>query len=161
MKDISEYDYIRLVVTSPNELNMQTYNGNEQLRTAAFPGAYTSISYEGGWIQTTTESIWRDRSSFNAGNSVKEEYTTRTVFIPIHMLIMKGMNPETLTAIAICPQSSDVEVTIHSIDFVKTKPKSHIGTANMEGLVCRPTVELLDRMGRRVITKIKVCDFAE
>lgn len=40
MKDISEYDYIRLVVTSPNELNMQTYNGNEQLRTAAFPGAY-------------------------------------------------------------------------------------------------------------------------
>lgn len=48
-----------------------------------------------------------------------------------------------------------------TIDFVKTKPKSHIGTANMEGLVCRPTVELLDRMGRRVITKIKVCDFAE
>lgn len=48
-----------------------------------------------------------------------------------------------------------------AIDFVKTKPKSHIGTANMEGLVCRPTVEMLDRMGRRVITKIKVCDFAE
>lgn len=48
-----------------------------------------------------------------------------------------------------------------AIDFVKTKPKSHIGTANMEGLVCRPTVKLLDRMGRRVITKIKVCDFAE
>ena len=42
MKDISEYDYIRLVVTSPNELNMQTYNGNEQLRTAAFPGAYST-----------------------------------------------------------------------------------------------------------------------
>lgn len=40
-----------------------------------------------------------------------------------------------------------------AIDFVKTKPKSHIGTANMEGLVCRPTVELLDRMGRRVIKK--------
>lgn len=48
-----------------------------------------------------------------------------------------------------------------AIDFVKTKPKSHIGTANMEGLVCRPTVEMLDRMGRRVITKIKVCDFVE
>ena len=48
-----------------------------------------------------------------------------------------------------------------AIDFVKTKPKSHIGTANMEGLVCRPAVEMLDRMGRRVITKIKVCDFAE
>ena len=48
-----------------------------------------------------------------------------------------------------------------AIDFVKTKPKSHIGTANMEGLVCRPTIEMLDRMGRRVITKIKVCDFTE
>lgn len=48
-----------------------------------------------------------------------------------------------------------------AIDFVKTKPKSHIGTANMEGLVCRPTVEMLNRMGRRVITKIKVCDFVE
>ena len=31
------------------------------------------------------------------------------------------MNPETLSTIAICPQSSDVEVTIHSIDFVKAK----------------------------------------
>lgn len=48
-----------------------------------------------------------------------------------------------------------------AIDFVKTKPKSHIGTANMEGLVCRPVVEMLDRMGKRVITKIKVCDFVE
>ena len=48
-----------------------------------------------------------------------------------------------------------------AIDFVKTKPKSHIGTANMEGLVCRPVVEMLDRMGKRVITKIKVCDFTE
>ena len=121
MKDVSEYDYIRLVVTSPNELNMKTYNGNEQLRTAAFPGDYTSISYEGGWLQTTTESIWGNKSSVNTGNSVKEEYTTRTVFIPIHTLIMKGMNPETLSTIAICPQSSDVEVTIHSIDFVKAK----------------------------------------
>lgn len=48
-----------------------------------------------------------------------------------------------------------------AIDFVKTKPKSHIGTANMEGLVCRPIVEMLDRMGKRVITKIKVCDFVK
>ena len=48
-----------------------------------------------------------------------------------------------------------------AIDFVKTNPKSHIGTANMEGLVCRPAVEMLDRTGKRVITKIKVCDFTE
>lgn len=46
-----------------------------------------------------------------------------------------------------------------AVDYVKTKPKSTIGTANMEGLVGRPAVEMRDRMGRRVIVKIKVCDF--
>ena len=45
------------------------------------------------------------------------------------------------------------------IDYVKRKPKSTIGTADMEGLVARPEVELKDRMGRRVIVKIKVKDF--
>lgn len=47
-----------------------------------------------------------------------------------------------------------------AIDYVKTKPKSTIGTAMMEGLVCRPAVEIRDRMGRRVIVKVKVRDFA-
>ena len=46
-----------------------------------------------------------------------------------------------------------------AIDFVKTKPKSTIGTANMEGIVGRPVVEMKDRLGKRVIVKIKVCDF--
>lgn len=46
-----------------------------------------------------------------------------------------------------------------AIDFCKDKPKSHIGAANMEGLVCRPAVEMLDRMGRRVITKLKFVIF--
>lgn len=46
-----------------------------------------------------------------------------------------------------------------AVDFVKTKPKSTIGTANMEGLVGRPVVEMKDRFGKRVIVKIKVCDF--
>ena len=46
------------------------------------------------------------------------------------------------------------------IDYVKRKPKSTIGTADMEGLVARPEVELKDRTGRRVIVKIKVKDFA-
>lgn len=45
------------------------------------------------------------------------------------------------------------------IDFVKTKPKSTIGTANMEGVVARPIIELKDRRGKRIITKIKVVDF--
>lgn len=46
-----------------------------------------------------------------------------------------------------------------AVDYVKSKPKSTIGNANMEGLVCKPAVDMLDRMGRRLIVKIKVCDF--
>jgi len=45
------------------------------------------------------------------------------------------------------------------VDFVKAKPKSTMGTADMEGVVARPKIEMLDRMGRRVIVKIKVKDF--
>lgn len=46
-----------------------------------------------------------------------------------------------------------------AVDFVKGKPKSTIGTAEMEGIVCKPAVDMLDRMGRRLVVKIKVCDF--
>lgn len=46
-----------------------------------------------------------------------------------------------------------------AVDFVKRKPKSTIGTADMEGIVCKPAVDMLDRMGRRLVVKIKVCDF--
>lgn len=46
-----------------------------------------------------------------------------------------------------------------AIEYVKGKPASTIGTADMEGLVCRPKVELRDRMNRRVIVKVKVKDF--
>ena len=46
-----------------------------------------------------------------------------------------------------------------AVDFVKTKPKSTIGTADMEGLVCKPALDILDRMGKRLIVKVKVCDF--
>ena len=46
-----------------------------------------------------------------------------------------------------------------AVDFVKQKPKSTIGVADMEGLVCKPAVEMLDRMRRRVIVKVKVRNF--
>ena len=46
-----------------------------------------------------------------------------------------------------------------AVAFVKNKPKSTIGTADMEGVVGRPKVELKDRRGNRVIVKIKVRDF--
>lgn len=119
-KDMSAYDYVRVKVTSENEMNCRTYNGNDQLRSAGFPGSASSETYEGGWIHTDDE-IWEAESTFNAGKTVKAAYKTRTIFIPISMLMDKGMNPENLTAIAFCPQSSGAEVTIHSIDFVKVK----------------------------------------
>ena len=50
--------------------------------------------------------------------------------------------------------------TLHeAVDFVKQKPKSTIGVAEMEGRGCKPEVDMLDRMGRRVIVKVKVRDF--
>ena len=120
-KDMSAYDYVRVKVTSENEMNCRTYNGNDQLRSVGFPGSSSSETYEGGWTHTDDE-IWEAESTFTVGNTVKAAYKTRTVFIPISMLMVKkGMNPETLTAIAFCPQSSGAEVTIHRIDFVKVK----------------------------------------
>lgn len=47
-----------------------------------------------------------------------------------------------------------------AVNFVKTCPSSTIGTANMEGLVCKPAIDMLDRLKRRVVVKIKVIDFA-
>ncbi len=46
-----------------------------------------------------------------------------------------------------------------AVDYVKTKPKSQIGTADSEGVVGRPVQELQDRCGKRIIVKIKVKDF--
>lgn len=47
-----------------------------------------------------------------------------------------------------------------AVDFVKSHPKSTIGSADMEGLVGRPMCEMLDRRGNRIIVKVKYCDFA-
>lgn len=47
-----------------------------------------------------------------------------------------------------------------AVDFVKTSPTSIINPKHeMEGVVCRPKCELLDRMGKRIIVKVKVHDF--
>ena len=48
-----------------------------------------------------------------------------------------------------------------AVSFVKTAPNSTIGTAKMEGLVGRPSVELYEGYGKRLIVKIKTCDFKE
>lgn len=46
-----------------------------------------------------------------------------------------------------------------AIELVKAGFKSSIGKADAEGLVLRPSVPMFDRMGRRVIAKLKCRDF--
>jgi len=47
-----------------------------------------------------------------------------------------------------------------AIEYVKAAPKSIIGDCVMEGLVLRPVVEMYNRGRNRIITKVKVKDFA-
>lgn len=55
------------------------------------------------------------------------------------------------------------EIFIGSIDdavkFVKLNPRSTMGTAMLEGVVGRPYYELKDRLGNRIIVKVKCKDF--
>lgn len=46
-----------------------------------------------------------------------------------------------------------------AVEIVKAGFKSAYGNFQAEGLVLRPSVELLDRYGKRIITKIKCKDF--
>lgn len=46
-----------------------------------------------------------------------------------------------------------------AVEFVKKKPKSFIGNADLEGLVGVPFGEFKDRHGKRIMTKVKVRDF--
>ena len=50
----------------------------------------------------------------------------------------------------------------HAIDYIKAGPVSLLSNkAMMEGLVCRPVVELHDRAGKRLIVKVKYRDFKD
>lgn len=44
-------------------------------------------------------------------------------------------------------------------EFIRSMPRSMLKDDIMEGIVCRPETELLDRAGRRIIVKIKCRDF--
>lgn len=47
------------------------------------------------------------------------------------------------------------------INFIKKHPKSTIGTGYMEGIVGTPVGDFYDRLGNRIIVKIKYNDFKE
>lgn len=46
-----------------------------------------------------------------------------------------------------------------AVNFVRAHPMSTIGNAEMEGIVCKPACDLLNRNGDRIIVKIKWEDF--
>ena len=46
-----------------------------------------------------------------------------------------------------------------AVEYVRTHPMSRLRDAELEGIVCRPIVELMDRRGSRIIVKIKCRDF--
>lgn len=46
-----------------------------------------------------------------------------------------------------------------AIEFIKNKPKSILENHLMEGLILKPNVQLFNRNGERIITKVKANDF--
>ena len=94
-----------------------------------------------------------------------ESYRPDVGFILFDVMIGENyQSRENVEGIAKCFGLEVVPVVLcgniqEAVDFVKTKPQSTIGVAKMEGVVGRPCVEIKDRSGRRVIVKIKACDF--
>jgi len=46
-----------------------------------------------------------------------------------------------------------------AVEYIRKHPKSELRDFEMEGIVCRPAIELRDRQGKRIIVKIKCRDF--
>lgn len=93
------------------------------------------------------------------------DYRPDVGFILFDVMIGENYQPrETVEDIAQCFGLEIVPIILigtiqDAVDFVKSKPSSTIGKAKMEGVVGCPLVEMKDRVGKRVIVKIKVCDF--
>lgn len=86
-------------------------------------------------------------------------------FIMFDLLI--GENYQSRESVESCAKAFGVPVVpivgegnlYQAVDFVKSNLKSTIGSCDMEGIVCRPKMELRDRSGNRIIIKIKWEDF--
>lgn len=102
---------------------------------------------------------------YGAGIQKGGDYRSDVGFILFDVLIADNWQPrESVESIATAFGLEIVPIILtgtiqDAVDFVKTRPMSTIGTAKMEGVVGRPLVEMRDRCGKRVITKVKVCDF--
>ena len=103
---------------------------------------------------------------FGAGiQGVGGLYSKEQDFILFDVMIAGNWQPrESVEDIAKYFNLNIVPVTLvgtiqDAVDYVKTKPLSSIGTAPSEGVVGRPSIEMKDRTGKRIIVKIKVRDF--
>lgn len=102
---------------------------------------------------------------YGAGIQKGGDYRSDVGFILFDVLIADNWQPrESVESIATAFGLEIVPIVLtgtiqDAVDFVKTRPMSTIGTAKMEGVVGRPLVEMRDRCNKRVITKVKVCDF--
>lgn len=126
---------------------------NEQLFEQAFSGNHVILYGEGYGPKIQNGGGYRDDVSFILFD----------VYFPDQNLWLKRDAVENIAkSFNIDAVPVILKGTIQdAVDFVKTAPASTFGTAKMEGLVGRPAVEVMDRMGNRVITKIKVRDFKE
>lgn len=136
-KDMSDYDYIRVELTSENEMNFRTYNGYDALESESFPGSCTTETYEAKWVGPVAADEYLGNDG-GTGRPVKDGYLKRTVFVPIADLIVgkgseagSGCDFSTLTAIAISPQRENIEATIHSIDFVKVERTNKVSSISV------------------------------
>lgn len=89
-------------------------------------------------------------------------------FILFDVMIAGNYQPrETVEDVARCFGLEIVPIVLYgtitdAINYVKRYPTSTIGGKTlMEGVVGRPKVEMRDRCGKRLIVKIKACDFVE
>ena len=127
------------------------------------------------FLNTETEELFEQKFGerevilFGEGYGVKIQngglYRPDVGFILFDVMIGENyQSRESVEDIAKCFGLEIVPVVMYgtlqeAVDFVKTNPDSTIGNAKMEGVVGRPLVEMRDRCGKRVIVKIKACDF--
>ena len=105
-------------------------------------------------------------AKINGGGTYMEDGTS-VDFIMFDLKI--GANWQPRESVERCAKTFGVEVVpivgvgtlFEAVEYIKTNPKSVIGpkTHEMEGIVCRPVVELNDRSHNRLIVKIKWEDF--
>lgn len=132
---------------------------------------YLNKTFSTQEVEQLFEQVYGDKQVilFGEGYGYKiqngENYRNDVSFILFDVMIGENYQErqwveETAVMLGIDVVPIVLEGTIEeAIEFVKTHPKSTVGTAFMEGVVGRPAVELRDRTGKRIIVKIKYSDF--